>query len=374
MNTLRFIPRILKPSIIARKSLSAFTGLCRPITTFQNPASTLKKAIIPSALVSIAALSTLKHSISSEPSPIMPETTTSILGEIDIPDAIYTYRLRLPPNKPFDPTKPVLVFIHGLLVDSLIWDVTMDLVAQSGYQCLAIDLPLGCHTHPVRDRKTLTFEDIARNVDEVLEKLGVRKCVIVGNDTGGVVVQKFIQRDVEKAESFENFLPAVFMPLIIAIRNLPGTSLVSLLGTLFASPTLSSSPLLLGWLMKKGIPPDVASRVRTTNPEIHLDTKHLLLDIRNDITMRVAKDLHRFRRPCLIVTCPEDTVFFSEKYILRLAEAFKGPTDPKYEGNMEGRFEGVEVRQVQDSYAFVMVDQPGELAKLIVEFMGDKRF
>ncbi|KAI8850154.1 Alpha/Beta hydrolase protein [Chytridium lagenaria] len=328
MNTLRFIPRIFKPSTVTRKSLSAFTA---------SPSSTLKKAIIPSTLISIAALSTLNHSISSEPSPSCPKP---------------------PPSSPFDPTKPVLVFIHGLLVDSLIWDVTMDLVAQSGYQCLAIDLPLGCHTHPVRDRKTLTFEDIARNVDEVLEKLGVKKCVIVGNDTGG---------DVEKAESerrivgmvmtpcdcFENFLPAVFMPLIIAIRNLPGTSLVSLLGTLFASPTLSSSPLLLGWLMKKGIPPDVASRVRTSNPEIHLDTKHLLLDIRNDITMRVAKDLHRFRRPCLIVTCPEDTVFFQRKVY---SETRRG------------------VRQVQDSYAFVMVDQPGELAKLIVEFMGDKRF
>jgi pimeloyl-ACP methyl ester carboxylesterase len=40
---------------------------------------------------------------------------------------------------------PLVLFIHGALVDSRLWDGVWPAVAQAGYRCLLPDLPLGAH-------------------------------------------------------------------------------------------------------------------------------------------------------------------------------------------------------------------------------------
>ncbi|KAJ3102702.1 hypothetical protein HDU96_009543 [Phlyctochytrium bullatum] len=335
------------------------------------------------------------HPLQSESSKPMSTTTAAssssrlVEGEVEVPLGTFTYRVRLPAGSSgLDPSKPVLVFIHGLFVNSLIWDDAMDHVASRGFQCVALDLPLGCHLHPVKDRSQLNFANVAKSVEAAVEKIGVKKYVIVGNDTGGVVVQKVIQLDLERPEKerritgmvmtpcdcFENFLPAPVQPLIVAARNIPGLLHISALGRMYYYPFLANSPVLAGWVIKKGIPPRLANHFGdriTASYAIQADIKQILQDVRPEVTMEVAKDLHRFKKPTFVITAPEDTGLFSEKFMLQFAEALRKPFDATYARN---EFNGVEygevkIRPVKDSYAFVMVDQPKETAEIVVEYM-----
>ena len=80
---------------------------------------------------------------------------------------------------------PPLVFVHGALVNGLLWrKVTPPLVA-AGYRCIVPDWPLGGHLAPMNPDADLTFPGLARLVDEFLAALDLREVALVGNDTGG---------------------------------------------------------------------------------------------------------------------------------------------------------------------------------------------
>ncbi|KAJ3113160.1 hypothetical protein HDU96_003721 [Phlyctochytrium bullatum] len=363
-------------------------------TRFSRPSTV--RSIAVASTTALAASATFSKPLRSEPSSAKAMSTAAsapasrlVEGEVDVPLGTLTYRMRLPPGSTiFDPSKPVLVFFHGILVNALVWDGVMDRVAAHGYQCVALDLPLGCNQYPVKDRSTLNFSTLAKGVEAAIERIGIRNYVIVGNDTGGVVAQKVIQLDLERSERerritglimtpcdcFENFLPPMLQTLIVAARNIPGLFHISVLGSMFYHPFLYNSPILTGWLVKKGLSPVLArqfgDRIRAS-PAIQADTKQLLYDIRPEVTLEVAKDLHRFKKPTFVITVPEDTVLFSEKFMLRFADALRRPVDEKYVKNeFDGREYGeVHVRRIVDSYAFVQLDQPKVLADLVVEYM-----
>src|SRR5882672_7025167 len=82
---------------------------------------------------------------------------------------------------------PVIVLLHGLLMDSSLWDaVIADLSAD--HRCVAPTLPLGAHRHAMHADADLSPHGIARLVAEFLDRLDLRDVVLVGNDTGGALV------------------------------------------------------------------------------------------------------------------------------------------------------------------------------------------
>ena len=83
---------------------------------------------------------------------------------------------------------PVIVLLHGLLMDATLWDeVTADL--SPGHRCVAPTLPLGAHTRAIKPGADLSLPGIAKLVAEFLDRLGLDDVTLVGNDTGGAVVQ-----------------------------------------------------------------------------------------------------------------------------------------------------------------------------------------
>ncbi|MBN9339394.1 MAG: alpha/beta hydrolase, partial [Comamonadaceae bacterium] len=44
-------------------------------------------------------------------------------------------------GKPFDPAKPTVVFIHGVLCDHSVWALQSRHLANHGWNVLAVDLP-----------------------------------------------------------------------------------------------------------------------------------------------------------------------------------------------------------------------------------------
>ena len=83
---------------------------------------------------------------------------------------------------------PAVVLLHGLMMDASLWDGPIaDLSAD--HRCLAPTLPLGAHRHAMRAGADLSLPGVARLVAEFLDRLDLRDVTLVGNDTGGALVQ-----------------------------------------------------------------------------------------------------------------------------------------------------------------------------------------
>jgi pimeloyl-ACP methyl ester carboxylesterase len=80
--------------------------------------------------------------------------------------------------------RPVLVLLHGLMMDASLWDGPMaDLSAD--HRCVAPTLPLGAHRHAMRADADLSLPGIARLIAEFVDRLDLQDVTLVGNDTGG---------------------------------------------------------------------------------------------------------------------------------------------------------------------------------------------
>ena len=107
---------------------------------------------------------------------------------------------------------PALVLLHGLMMDASLWDGPIaDLSAD--HRCVAPTLPLGAHRYGVHADTDLSLPGIARLVAEFLDRLDLRDVTLVGNDTGGALVQ-LLMRDgaarvgrvvLASCDAFDNF-------------------------------------------------------------------------------------------------------------------------------------------------------------------------
>ena len=83
---------------------------------------------------------------------------------------------------------PVIVLLRGLLMDASLWD---DVIAElsADHRCIAPTLPLGAHRHAMHADADLSPHGLARLVAEFLDRLDLDDVTLVGNDTGGALVQ-----------------------------------------------------------------------------------------------------------------------------------------------------------------------------------------
>jgi pimeloyl-ACP methyl ester carboxylesterase len=83
---------------------------------------------------------------------------------------------------------PVIVFVHGYLVNANVWRKLVPLLADR-YRCITPDWPLGSHPVPVRRDADLTPPGVARIVADLLEALDLDDVTLFGNDSGGAYSQ-----------------------------------------------------------------------------------------------------------------------------------------------------------------------------------------
>src|SRR2546423_10144389 len=84
--------------------------------------------------------------------------------------------------------EPVLVLLHGLMMDASLWDEVIAGLSP-GHRCVAPTLPLGAHRHAMDPAADLSLPGIARLTAEFLDRLDLRDVTLVGNDTGGGLLQ-----------------------------------------------------------------------------------------------------------------------------------------------------------------------------------------
>jgi pimeloyl-ACP methyl ester carboxylesterase len=255
---------------------------------------------------------------------------------------------------------PALVLLHGLMMDASLWDgVIADLSAD--HRCVAPTLPLGAHRHAMHADADLSLPGIARLVAEFLERLDLHDVTLVGNDTGGALVQLLMGDGAEgvgrvvlaSCDAFDNFPPGLTGKTLVTAGKLPP----AMFGVFMQQMRLRMVrrlPIAFGWLTKRG---DAATarwmKPVMKQPEIRRDVVRTLRAAAADtqFLVRAAEALPGFKEPALLVWASEDRVMPPE-HGRRLAELLP-----------QGQ-----LAEVEDSYTLIPLDQPARLAQLIREF------
>jgi pimeloyl-ACP methyl ester carboxylesterase len=250
-----------------------------------------------------------------------------------------------------------VVLLHGLLMDSSLWNgVLADLAAD--HRCVAPTLPLGAHRHPMSG--DLSLPAIARLVEEFLDRLDLHDVTLVGNDTGGALVQLVLAGKPERVgravlvscEAFDNVPPGLTGKVLV----LSGKLSPRLFGAFMQQLRLRAVrrlPIAFGWLTKRGD----ATTARWIRPvlsslAIRRDTVRMLRAIDGRAVAEATAVLSSFHRPALVVWAAEDRVMPPD-HGRRLAELLPDSR----------------LVEVADSYTLVPLDQPTELAAAIRSFV-----
>lgn len=206
---------------------------------------------------------------------------------------------------------PVLVLLHGLLMDSSLWDgVAAHLAAD--HRCLAPTLPLGAHRRAMHADADLSPPAIARLVAEFLDRLDLHDVTLVGNDTGGALVQLLMAAGTDggagrigravlvSCDAFDNFPPGLTGKTLVLMGRL-SPRVFGLFMQQMRLRAVRRLPVAFGWLTKRGD----ASTARwmtpvTTQPEIRGDAVRMLRAAGADtnLLLQAAERLPSFDRSC----------------------------------------------------------------------------
>jgi pimeloyl-ACP methyl ester carboxylesterase len=253
----------------------------------------------------------------------------------------------------------VVVLLHGLMMDGSLWDGPVaDLSAD--HRCVTPTLPLGAHRLPVHADADLSLPGIARLVAEFLDRLDLQDVTLVGNDTGGALVQLLIGDRASRVgravlvscEAFDNFPPGL-TGKTIALTGKLSPRMFGLFMQQMRLRAVRRLPIAFGWLTIRG---DSATarwmKPVMKQPEIRRDAVRMLRAAMTDrrLMLKAAERLPGFTRPALVVWATRDRVMPLD-HGRRLAELLQA-----------------ELVEVADSYTLIPLDQPATLAQVITEF------
>ena len=250
-----------------------------------------------------------------------------------------------------------IVLLGGLMMDASLWeDVIADLSPE--HRCVAPTLPLGAHRQAMHADADLTPNGLAQLVAEFLDRLDLNDVTLVGNDTGGALVQ-LVAGDAAtrvgrivlvSCDAFDNFPPGLTGKTLVLTGKLSPTMFGLFMQPLRLRP-FRRLPLAFGWLTKRGD----AATARWIKPileqgEIRRDTVRVLRAIATQphLMLDAAQRLPSFERPALVAWASQDRVMPPE-HGRRLAELLP-----------HGR-----LVEIPDSYTLIPLDQPTWLAQAI---------
>ena len=255
-------------------------------------------------------------------------------------------------------TGPVLVFVHGYLVNADIWRKLVPLLA-SDFRCLTPDWPLGSHDVPMDPGADLSPPGMARLIADFLAALDLRDATLVGNDSGGAYSQiaaaehpgrvgRLVLACCETPQRTWPPTPGGF-PLLkaTAVHPLPYWALYQVLRVRRTWRWRNT----YGWLAKYPID-GVTMRSYLdpvlTRPEIRFDGRKAIGSVSARYVRQAAVRLARdFDKPVLLAWAAEDHVF-PLSHARGYAETLGAP-----------------LHTIEDSYTYLSEDQPERLAQVL---------
>lgn len=272
------------------------------------------------------------------------------MPQVALEQARIGYRVLGPQDSPHPP----VVFVHGILADSRLWDRVADGLAALGYRCYLPDWPLGAHTIPVEQSAQLTPAGLAAMIRDFIVALGLSDVTLVGNDTGGALCQLVIDAYPEhvgrlvltNCDAFDKFPPFPFNLVFAVLR---GPVSIKLLFEGLRLRALRHSPLGYGLLLR----PDAqltASWVHPARTDVRIrrDLAALLRAVAGTDLVDVAARLPRFTKPVTVVWGQRDRSF-----------------TPALGRRLAAQFPHCTLIEVPDARTFVSLDAPSAVIDAI---------
>jgi pimeloyl-ACP methyl ester carboxylesterase len=253
---------------------------------------------------------------------------------------------------------PPVVFVHGFLVDSRLWEATAATLA-TDHRVVRPDLPLGAHRTPLGDPGSMSPRGVARLILALLDELDLQDVTLVGNDTGGALCQFVLDERPDRiarvvltnCDAFDVFPPAPFS-LLHPMKRVPGLVEAAFqpmrlrvgrhvgLGTL--ARTTIPDALLRSWCE-----PFLRDRV------VRRETMAFLREVRPADLLDVSTRLSAYPGRVLLAWAPADRFF-----TIGLAR------------RLQATFADARLVEIPDAKTFVSWDQPARLADEIRAFVG----
>ena len=173
-------------------------------------------------------------------------------------------------GKPFNPTQPTAVFIHGVLNDHSVWILQGRYLAHHGWNVLAVDLPGHCRSG---GKAPSSVEEAADFIAALLDTADVQRAALVGHSWGSLIALEAASRLKDRISHLvlvgTAFPMKVSPALLDASLNEPMRALK--LVNVFSRSTLAPLPSALGlgtWVYGASLA--LGRRVLASNTEVNV--------------------------------------------------------------------------------------------------------
>ena len=252
-------------------------------------------------------------------------------------------------GKTFDPTKPSVVFIHGVLNDHSVWILQSRWFANHGWNVLAIDLPGHCRS---AGTPPASVEEAADFVVALLDAAGIPKAALVGHSFGSLIALETAARAPDRVSHLAlvgTAYPMVVSPALLESSLHTPQSAIDMVNT-FSHSMLAPPPSSLGpgtWLY--GGSRALMRRVLLSNREANVF----------HTGFKACNDYANGEPAMAAVTCP----------VLFLLGAADQMTPPRATKTLTANAPQARVVTVQAGHA-LMSEAPDAVLFALADFMG----
>lgn len=253
---------------------------------------------------------------------------------------------------------PAIVFSHGIFVDSSLWDGLVERLVPAGFRCIRPQTPMGCHRIPLNPDAALSPPKVADLLADFIDALDLGPVPVVGSDSGGAVAQMLAAQHPEKVsalilancDALEVYPPVPFNLLPLMAR-LPG-GIAPLAAVMRLKPVRWATYRVLA---VDPIPDDQLKAWLAPSrqiPGVRRDINRLLGAVEKSQSFEAAEKLRTFDSPVLLVWGDRDRIFKVD-----LAE------------RLAAMIPGAKIERVEGGRTFVMLDNPEEVSRRIIDFL-----
>lgn len=258
--------------------------------------------------------------------------------------------------------RPIL-FLHGVIANGALWQPVLDQM-NSNVRCIAPDWPLGAHAEPMHPDADLSIDGMIRLVVEFIDRMELEDVVLVGNDSGGALLQMIAARHPEKiggfvltpCDAYETFPPFWFSYLKWLGMTPRLCRLVA--RSMLALPVLQRSPNAFGGLIDRPFRTDETSpwlRPMAGSLAITRDMCQFLRSCDPRQTLEAARRLGETSLPGLLLWSRHNPFF---KYTLAQ--------------RLENDLPNARLETIDGKSTFIAMDHPEWVAEHIQGFLAAK--
>jgi pimeloyl-ACP methyl ester carboxylesterase len=252
-----------------------------------------------------------------------------------------------------DPTRPTIVFLHGLSANHTTWDVAAKSFQKQGYNTLSLDMRGHGLSDKTRKRNLYRFPVFKKDLRAIIEKEQLFKVILIGYSFGGTV-----------ALDYASQYPEDVVALITISANHVSPFRYSWLS--FAAPIAAGLVNLGGWLMLW------QKRRKYYNFDQSVSTGYWQDTFRGFITMPISINLWMLSEAMNIsrldqinhITCPALLLRGSHDAYFSLAEA----------ADMQKEIRGAEIISLDNSGHYLASDYQEKTISTITDFLNKKHF